>query len=467
MSITVGAARPATLATARSRFLASMPAHFDSLRLGPDALAELQTRRLRDVLRTAVERSPFYRSRLAGVDPGSFTLADLGSLPVMTKAEMMDAYDDVVTDPRLTLEVVNRHLQTVGEAPALLFDDYVVLTSGGSSGVRGVFVCDIAGAAEHIAAVVRGGLAGLAGAVGWPPPGPVAITIVAAPTCVHATRGLSSVFLDGGLAQITYAPVTEPFDRIVDTVGRSRPMILIGYPSVIARLADAQADGRLSIRPMAVTVTSEQLTDDHLDRITAGLGVAPANSYGTSEGLMGTAPPGSDVFDFASDLAYVELVDADDGPVGPGETAHHVLVTSLFNHVQPLIRYRIDDTMTAAGPAEEHGHQRARLIGRSDDLVELAGVTIHPLTIRATLGARSDVSDYQVRTGPGATMDIDVVPSGLDVDLLAIEAAAAAALTRAGAPSVRVTVRAIDELWRDPLTGKIRRFGTAEALGSG
>ncbi len=458
MSAIAATARPQTLAGARRRFLAAMPKHFENRGLDGDALTALQTRRLRQVLRAASDRSPFHRSRLAGVDLDSVTIADLGSLPVMTKAEMMASFDEAVTDPRLTLSVVNRHLESVADTPALLFDEYVVLASGGSSGVRGVFACDLAGAAEHMAAVVRGSLADLARAIGWPPPNPSAMTIVAAPTCVHATRGLSAVFLQGGLAEITYAPVTDPFEQILETVERSQPTILIGYPSVLGRIADARAEDRLSISPMVVSVTSEQLTQDEVARITDGLGVVPSNSYGTSEGLMGTAPPGSDVFDFASDLAYVEFVDADDRPVPRGQPAQHVLVTNLFNHTQPLIRYRIDDVMTAVEPADAHGHQRARLVGLSDDLLDIAGIAVHPLAVRSALATRADVADYQVRTGPGLTLHIDVVPSGALVDLAAVEVAVTMSLRRAGVAAVRVEARSVPELSRDALTGKIRRF---------
>ena len=451
---------PKTLARARDDFFDGLPGHFERLRLGRDELERVQTVRLRAVLAHAARRSPFHARRLAGTDLAGFTLAQLESLPPMTKAEMMSCYDDVVTDRRLTLEAANRHLESVGDEPALFLDRYVVLSSGGTSGVRGVFACDLDGSAQHMAAVVRGALSGLAAAIGWPPPGPPPMTIVAAPTCVHATRGLSSLFLHQRLAEVTFAPVTAPFDHIAATVQHAQPLILIGYPTVIARLADAQAEGKLSISPMAVAVTSEQLTGDHIERITDGLGVAPTNSYGTSEGLMGTAPAGSDIFDFASDLAYIEFVDAYDNPVAIGETAHHVLVTNLYNRTQPLIRYRIDDTMTPAAPSQDHGHQRASLEGRNDELLDIAGVTIHPLTIRSVLVADPAVADYQVRLVETGGLELDVVSDGRTVDTAAVEASLGRALANAGAPPIRLAVHVVDALRRDPSTGKARRFIT-------
>ena len=57
-----------------------------------------------------------------------------------------DELDDVVTDRRLTLERAETHLMKVAsDGPAYLLEDYQVLTTGGSSGTRGVFVWDFDG----------------------------------------------------------------------------------------------------------------------------------------------------------------------------------------------------------------------------------------------------------------------------------------------------------------------------------
>ena len=71
---------------------------------------------------------------------------DLSMVPVMTKAEVMANWDDVVTDRRLTLEFAEAHLSKVAsDGPAYLLGDYQVLTTGGSSGTRGAFVRDSEG----------------------------------------------------------------------------------------------------------------------------------------------------------------------------------------------------------------------------------------------------------------------------------------------------------------------------------
>ena len=87
------------------------------LRWDADRLAAERQRRLRELLVYAAEHSPFWRERLAGHDLANFTEADLPSLPVLTRAEMMREFDRVVTVPGLTRARVQQHLdQSNGDA---------------------------------------------------------------------------------------------------------------------------------------------------------------------------------------------------------------------------------------------------------------------------------------------------------------------------------------------------------------
>src|SRR6516164_1296049 len=84
------------------------------------------------------ERSPWHRQRLRDIDAAAFTEDDLPSLPTMTKDDLMDNFEAVVTDPRLTPDVVGAYVEDLPEN-LYLFDRYLVVASGGSSGRRGVF----------------------------------------------------------------------------------------------------------------------------------------------------------------------------------------------------------------------------------------------------------------------------------------------------------------------------------------
>src|SRR5918999_5620336 len=102
-------------------------------------LAAHQRRRLDQVVRQAVAASPFYRGRYAGLDLGD--PVELDRLPVLDKATVMERFDDLVTDRRLTLAAVEAHLDGL-TGDQLLGGRYRAMATGGSTGRKGVFVAD-------------------------------------------------------------------------------------------------------------------------------------------------------------------------------------------------------------------------------------------------------------------------------------------------------------------------------------
>lgn len=434
-------------------FVAGMPAHFERLTWSAEQLRNHQEQQLRQHLAAAISGSAFHRRRLSGINADAFTLDDLASLPVMTKSEMMSSFDEVVTDPRLRRDSVEAHVRNAGAEPALLDGGFLPLASGGSSGERGVFVYDQPATVTYLSAFLRTGITGLAAQVGWPPPMRISIAIVGAPAAIHATSALPHLM--GAFADLTFAPATLPFDEIIDRVAEARPVMLAGYPSMIAELADAQTAGYVAIEPMTISPSSEQLTKELATRITEGFGVAPSSGFGTSEGCQGYAPPGSDEFTFASDCTIMEFVDEHERPVPVGTTADHVLITNLFNPLQPLIRYRLDDRMTPLPNAPDHGHQRATIEGRTDSLARIGGKTVHTLGIRSALLRHPGIREHQtVISSTGLTIRI-LCESPVDAAQAAADVEASLA---ASGTSTRVEVVAVDALDRDPLTGKVRRI---------
>jgi len=84
-----------------------LPEHLDRLGWSTERIAAHQRDALRQLLRTAIDHSPFHAARLHGVEPERFELSDLVSLPIMTKAEMIAAYDDAPNG--LDARVMARH----------------------------------------------------------------------------------------------------------------------------------------------------------------------------------------------------------------------------------------------------------------------------------------------------------------------------------------------------------------------
>lgn len=425
-------------------------------RLGWDAarIAARQRDGLRALLRDVLERSPFHARRLSGVDPERFEVADLAALPTMTKADLMGEFDDVLTDRRLSRALCERALAATHEEPKPLFGEYVCLASGGSSGQRGVFVADADALVEFFCSLNRPIMQRLL-AGGGPPPGGVGIAMVAAASAVHAT-GCAPAWTAGFATPIVAVPATLPLQTIVARLEELRSPVLYGYPSMLVRLAREKAAGRLRIAPIAVTSTSETLLPEWRTVIEEAFGVLISNTFGSSEGLVGVSPPGEEAIVFNDDVCIVELVDARNRPVPPGLPSEKILVTNLANRTQPLIRYEITDRFVRCPDVPDHGHLRATVEGRSDDVLRWGEVEVHPLTIRSVLVKQPAVTDYQVRqTDCGLELRC-LASAAIDADAMC--AALRDALAGAGLRDAEVRVQRVDALERHPETGKVRRF---------
>ena len=112
------------------------PQLLEQTRWSAEQLRDEREVRLRELLRVAKERSPWHAKRLASISPASFDVDDLPRLPPMSKQDLMENFDAIVTDPRITLAVVNEHVGGLVE-DAYLFDRYHAIASGGSSGLTG------------------------------------------------------------------------------------------------------------------------------------------------------------------------------------------------------------------------------------------------------------------------------------------------------------------------------------------
>ncbi len=440
----------------QAELVARMPDHIERLRWSREQLDASKRDGLRALLAQALENSPFHRRRLGGIEPGRFELADLGSLPVMTKAEMMESLDEVFTDRRLNRGLVEQALAATVAVPIPILGQYTALASGGVSGQRGVFVFSREAFVSYFSSLSRSQMARMQ-AMGGPPPGGVPMVLVSAASAVHLTGSVHAWSVGGQMPlSLVPVPVTLPLPEIVRRLNELQPPVVNGYASMLARLAAEQRAGRLRIAPTSVTSTSETLTPGMRAAIAEAFKAPIFDVFGSSEGLVGASAPDDEVLVFNSDLCIAELVDGENRPVPPGVPSAKVLVTNLYNLTQPLIRYELTDSFVRQPDAAEHGHLRAKVRGRADEVLHYEGVDIHPHVVRSVLVKAPEILDYQVRqTARGMDVDaLSVVP--VDRDRLADQLVAA--LAEAGLHDPVVTVRIVDHLERLPDTGKLRRF---------
>ena len=189
-------------------------------------------------------------------------------------------------------------------------------------------------------------------------------------------------------------------------------------------------------------------------RVEAAFGVEPYDFYATTEGLLAGQCSQHQGFHVLEEFTLAENVDADGRPVPDGEPGARVLLTNLFNRVQPLIRYEIPDVVTIEPEPCACGRtlRRMRSVqGRSDDVLRLDGVEVHPLQF-AALAADPDVREFQVRQS-GDRLRLRIVPAGgvAVADIAGrLGEHVSAALRGLGVAHPQVTVEPCTELPRSP-----------------
>ena len=357
-----------------------------------------QRRNLRALIKYALENSPFYRDFYADFKLDGYF--DYTQLPVLDKKTMLENYDRLVTDPRLKLREIESHIDGLTRDTYYL-GEYRVLSTGGSSGLNGVFAFNRKEWRTMLALFQR---AGKQMGMGVRLPNRLKMATIMADHPRHPTSRVPES-ADFGLVKMLRRCAAERLEDLVAALNAFQPEILSIYPSIGALLAEEQLEGRLNISPRAFVASSEVCTEQMQQLMVAAWGNHFFNTYASTEvltlGMSCSHRKGIHIFE---DHVILEVVDRNNQPVPDGVLGSKILITNLHYYTQPLIRYEITDMVKIAKGSCSCGRP-FRLIetieGRSDDILELKGidskpVSIHPTAFRFALGHHSALRQYQV-----------------------------------------------------------------------
>jgi phenylacetate-CoA ligase len=437
--------------------IALAPALIERLDWSADRLADHRAARLRNLVRMAIERSPWHRKRLAELNTEVLDEPTLSALPVMTRDDLMAHFDEIVTDPLLRLNLAEGHLEALPTAGYLL-DQYTVIASSGSTGRRGVFVYDWDGWAIYYLGLFRNLLRAVRSDPHLSRTHPVLLATVSASHPTHATAAYGRTFQGPHLSS-RRLPVTMPVAQLVAGLNEAQPAFLHGYSSALHMLTREANAGRLRIRPKRIMAAAEPLLPEMRDALEATWGVRVGNWWGTSEGGGTGIPCDLAETHLSEDLLIVEPVDEEGRAVPPGQCSAKLFITNLYNKTLPLIRYEVTDEVTILEEACPCGsaHRRiADIQGRLDDSFVYQGVTVHPHVFRSRLGREREVIEYQVcQTERGAAVAIRCVGGPIDVQRLEADLINDLVLVGVREPDVKITT--VDFLER-AIGGKLKRF---------
>ena len=415
-------------------------------------LLALQQRRLVAAARHAAAASPIYRELYAGIELAEDL--DVRALPVVTKAMLMERFNEWVTDPRLRRSEVEAHLERV-RGDELYLDAYRCMPTGGTTGRKGIFVYDRDEWRRCLAAFLRWSeLTGVRPRLGRR----MRIATVGATSPLHMTARFA-MSIDLGVYALRQLDARTPLCDVVAALNEHRPEQLVAYPSMASLLALEQLEGRLRIAPRVVCTSSEVRTEEMTANIRAAWGVEPFDLYGTTESLYAGDcghHQGMHVFE---DLGLMEIVDQRGDPVPDGIAGAKLLATSFIKRTQPVLRYEISDIVALTTAPCPCGRPLARMVslqGRSDDILRMQGadgrtVAVHPLTLRSPMAALPELRQYKIIHDDDGLHVLVVPRDAIPGDELSrrVDATLRSKLLAAGVASPRLEVVIVAELPRE------------------
>lgn len=362
-------------------------------------VSDLQTNSLSSLRKHAYEHSPFYQRFHKGLFE-----KPLWELPVLSKATVMENFDQIVTDRDVRLVELEKHIATL-KGDQLFLDRYRVNATSGSTGLRGLFLFD---RFEWVSV-----LASFARAASWAGATPtfgrrMRLATIASTTPWHmSARAAAS--LNSWWVPTLRLDATERLTEIVRRLNDWRPDVIVAYPSLARPLAEAQLNGQLNILPRVVLTGSEVLTDFTRQIIEKAWGTKPFNQYAATESAMLAAECAEHRgLHLCEDLVIVEVVDENNQPAPPETFGSKLLVTVLFNRSQPLIRYEISDVVRLSAtpcPCGRPFPVLQEIQGREEEVLRLQSrgggeITVHPNVFHRVMDAVAVGTEWQVILEP-------------------------------------------------------------------
>lgn len=436
----------------------------------PERIAALQRRRLRRLVRRAIERAPFYRDKYRGLDLRRFTLADL---PTTKKSELMAHFDEAVTDPRLRRADLERFVDDPARNLGRYYlGRYAVSHTSGSQG-QPVLLMQERWVLELLFGfhLTRGNSVSKAN----PAEAVRRFFHPARLAVVSLKRGFypsASAFAYMPAPPQTYLRVlqlsqTDP--DLVERLNAFQPTALTGYAGILETLALEAHAGRLRLAPELgqIVNNSEVLTERARARVEAAFGVPVLDNYATGECPFLTSGCPTDLGAHVNaDWAILEVVDEAYRPVPPGTTGRKVLITNLANTVQPILRYEVTDLVTMAAESCRCGNRFPRIEridGRTSDAFWIADAgayrQVTPRIFKHAFDHLREVREWQaVQTERNRVkVRLELVPGAAFHEPHVWQALNRQLERYALRDLLAVEVEVVPALAPDPATGKFRR----------
>lgn len=296
-------------------------------------IQRLQQKKLRKILLHAYNNSVYYKEAFekAGITNKNINSVPLKEFPVINKEILMENFDKVVTDKRITQKALIEFDQN-NKKDEIFNGGFHIVHSSGSTGKPRYFVYNSKAWEQMLTGITRGALWGLGikDILKFLKNKPRVLYIAATDGRYGGAMAVSDGIQGLGIPQL-FLDINTPVAKWEGIVKEFAPDIIIGYPSAIKMLAEETAGCCIK----RVISCGEPLAPGLRAFLESTFKCPVINFYGASEslalGVEGNATDGMYLFD---DLNIVEVIDGE------------MYITCLYNYTQPLIRYHISDKIS-------------------------------------------------------------------------------------------------------------------------
>lgn len=346
----------------------------------PEVLHHIQSRRLREIVKTNYEKVPFYRKKLdeMGISPEDIqSIDDIVKLPFTVKQDLRDTYPfGLIAVPRSDLYRVHASSGTTGKQTVVGYTKHDI---------------DVWAECAARSIVAAGGKKD---------------------DFVHVSYGYG--LFTGGLGlhygaeklEATAIPVSAGnTDRQIQIMQDYESDILCCTPSYAMYIGETIREKGIdpeSLKLRSGIFGAEPWTEEMRKEIEKALAIKAYDIYGLSE----IAGPGvasecerQNGMHINEDYFYPEIIDPDTGERLPDGEYGELVFTCIGKEALPLLRYRTRDICALTHEKCDCGRTLVRMFkpkGRTDDMLIIRGINVFPSQIESVLLELGMDPNYQI-----------------------------------------------------------------------
>lgn len=355
---------------------------------------KLQKDRLKELVAFARENSPYIRDKYKNL-PEDYDLTDI---PTSSKKEIVEHYEEWVTDREVNLEDVRQYLDSEDRYERPYLNKYSALTTSGSSGNPFYMVRDSYHNTIHATLMSQRLMRGYGGNVDLSKDRAACLVYpdphVSSYSSLLRMKRAQKEYADNAIA---ISPLL-PKEEIIKQLNDFSPNVISCYPSVLCQIAHEQAAGNLKINLKGIFCSAELLTQEMYELLTNSFNCPVFNNYCSTEGGEIAMASGCPHLHINEDWVIIEPID-ENGEVITSEDkwSSGVLVTDLSNYIQPIIRYRMEDSIRIhTNCACKNSLPYMDIRGREAGLIEFGGRSLRFINIGFLLEDRLGTYAVQV-----------------------------------------------------------------------